>query len=120
MIRAQFFFAALNDAVNDSKRSFNSAFSTAELIRIAIIGGAVAVIILVWAFFFRKRPDEIRYPLPQSRKEEAQDEEREEREDGTVRRKRRRRRRPHRPRNATLSETGGLPPHRPEDQPPPY
>ena len=35
------------------------------------------------------------------------------------RRKRRRRRREHRPRNPTLAETGGLPPVRPEDQPPP-
>ena len=35
------------------------------------------------------------------------------------RRRKRRRRREHRPRNPTLAETGGLPPVRPEDQPPP-
>jgi len=34
-------------------------------------------------------------------------------------RRHRRHRRNHRPRNPTLSETGGLPPPRPEDQPPP-
>jgi hypothetical protein len=38
---------------------------------------------------------------------------------GRRRRKRYRRRREHRPRNPTLAETGGLPPIRSEDQPPP-
>lgn len=35
------------------------------------------------------------------------------------RRHHRRRRREHRPRNPTLADTGGLPPKRPNDQPPP-
>jgi len=40
--------------------------------------------------------------------------------DGRHRRRKRRRRRDHRQRNSTLSETGGLPPLRPEDQLPKY
>ena len=40
--------------------------------------------------------------------------------DGRHRRRKRRRRRDHRPRNPPLSETGGLPPPRPDDQLPKY
>jgi hypothetical protein len=36
------------------------------------------------------------------------------------RRRKRRRRRDHRPRNPSLDETGGLPPHRPDDQLPKF
>ncbi len=41
-------------------------------------------------------------------------------EDGRHRRRKRRRRRDHRQRNPSLSETGGLPPPRPDDQLPKY
>lgn len=41
-------------------------------------------------------------------------------EDGRHRRRKRRRRRDHRKRNPPLSETGGLPPPRPDDQLPKY
>lgn len=40
--------------------------------------------------------------------------------DGRHRRRKRRRRRDHRPRNPPLSQTGGLPPPRPDDQLPKY
>src|SRR5687767_5604514 len=40
--------------------------------------------------------------------------------DGESPKRKRRRRRAHRPRNPSLQQTGGLPPPRPEDQPPKY
>jgi hypothetical protein len=109
--------AALGDAVKESKRSFERAFSANEMLLIALVGGGVGLVIIIWAIFFRKRADEERHPVPESRRPDPDDEEN---ADGRVRRRRRRRKRPHRPRNATLSETGGLPPQRPEDEPPPY
>jgi hypothetical protein len=110
--------AALGDAVKESKRSFERAFSANEMLLIALLGGGIGLVILIWAIFFRKRADEVKHPVPERRRPES--DENEDDDDGRVRRRRRRRRRPHRPRNATLSETGGLPPPRPEDEPPPY
>jgi hypothetical protein len=77
--------------------------------------GLVTVLILAWAIFIRKRPDESsrRYRYRSSRASS---------EAGTnsaansdlPKERRKRRRRKHRPRNPTLAETGGLPPIRTE------
>ena len=79
--------------------------------------GIVTLLILIWAIFIRKRPDESskRYTYP-SRGAAANAQ----RERHSVRNGRRRRRR-RRSRNPTLAETGGLPPLRADgyfDDPP--
>ena len=82
---------------------------------------AIAVLLIMWAAFFRKREDPHDHPAPPHRPDREVDEENDEHEPGErVKRRRRRRRRAHRPRNATLNETGGLPPTRSDDQAPPY
>jgi hypothetical protein len=72
--------------------------------------GLVTLLILAWAIFIRKRPDESsrRYRYP-SRESMDNDDVRESAAEGS---KRRRRRRKRRSRNPTLAETGGLPPIR--------
>lgn len=70
--------------------------------------GIVTLLLLVWAIFIRKRPDEssrrYSYPSTDSNKDNG----------GELSAKisRRRRRRKRRARNPTLAETGGLPPIR--------
>lgn len=74
----------------------------------------VMTALIVWAVFFRKpKADGTRARIHKSRPQE------EETEDGMIRKRKRhkRRRRDHRTRNPTLSETGGLPPPRPEGPP---
>jgi hypothetical protein len=71
--------------------------------------GLVTFLVLVWAIFIRKRPDEssrrYSYPARDSDKDTVND-------TGSKADKRRRRRRKRRARNPTLAETGGLPPIR--------
>lgn len=69
--------------------------------------GVVTFLIVVWAIFIRKRPDEgsRRYSYPSRELSESGSQ-----QSG----RRRRRRRNRRPRNPTLAETGGLPPIRSE------
>jgi len=73
--------------------------------------GIVTVLILFWAMFIRKRPDESsrRYSYPSTDPNSNQGTE----TGGNGGRSRRRRKR-RRPRNPTLAETGGLPPIRTE------
>jgi hypothetical protein len=83
-----------------------------------IILGAVlglVILIVIWAVFIRKREDRryntLKVPNSRNRDEGA--------DQGRHRRRRRHHRRDHRSRNPTLAETGGLPPIRPEQSPPP-
>ena len=99
--------------------------STLSSILMIVAGGLIfAVILFSIVYFFRsrrkpshrpRRPAESRPPAPRV---EADDES----EDHIrgVRKKRRERIREHRPRNPTLQETGGLPPVRPDDEPPKF
>lgn len=72
--------------------------------------GVVTLLILFWALFIRKRPDEssrrYRYPSREPKANQGSE------SGGESGRRRRRKRR--RPRNPTLAETGGLPPVRTE------
>jgi hypothetical protein len=88
----------------------------------------VIFLILIWAIFLRKpsRRDQPRHGHRQHRRnrapERAQERPAGATDDATApskRRRWRRRRREHRPRNPTLSETGGLPPFRSEGPPSP-
>jgi hypothetical protein len=79
--------------------------------------GVVAAIVILWAVFIRKKPDESsrRYRYPSSRdaaKEGEKNGNGTAAEPNTRSERRKRRRRKHRPRNPTLSQTGGLPPVR--------
>ena len=64
--------------------------------------GSVALALLAWALFWRRRP---RGPRARVLQDESP---------RSGRRRRRHRRRDHRPSNPTLAETGGLPPVKPE------
>ncbi|MBI5386638.1 MAG: hypothetical protein HZA90_18360 [Verrucomicrobia bacterium] len=92
-----------------------------EITLILIIGGGVALLLFIWAFFLRKR----QHPDPHARiikggflDEAGADSQREQKGRHHRRRRHRRQRSRNLPRNPTLHETGGLPPLRPEDQPP--
>ena len=83
--------------------------------------GAVILLIVLYINFFHKMKGERtrRHRHSGSGTGASADGEAASGEGGTrVRRRKRKRRREHRPRNPTLAETGGLPPMRPEDQPP--
>jgi hypothetical protein len=81
---------------------------------------AHAALLFFWAFFLRKRPKTARGSFVVTRADKHSDE-----AYGSSGRRRRRKRRADHPsnwgRNPTLSETGGLPPPRPEEpeSPPP-
>ncbi len=112
------FAQANNDVVNRLEEiSSDHRFSTTDLLMVASAAGVVAIALLIWAVFFRKRRDNHDHPdFPRPDKSGQMP--------GHGRspghkHKRRRRRRQHRPRNPTLKQAGGLPDMRPEDQPPP-
>ena len=100
-------------------------FSTHEVLLSISIGVGIGVILFVATYlYFRKkhRDEERRRNRGSSTREVASkpqnvialD------EPDHQRRRKRRRRRPHRERNPTLDKTGGLPPPRPEDEPPKF
>jgi hypothetical protein len=114
-------FAAGVDALTE-RVNRGTGLSTRDLL-LAVLAGSLLALGLFIATYVRLRR--------KRQKEEARDFARltssskssgsgeSESDDGTRRRKRRRRR-AHRPRNPSLQQTGGLPPLRPEDQPPKY
>jgi hypothetical protein len=84
---------------------------------VLIAAGVVCAVLLLWAFFVRKRPKELhgsRVIAEPNRKSERI---------GSSGRRRHRKRRPAHPdnlgRNPTLAETGGLPPLRSDEPPSP-
>jgi len=103
-----------NEAFNNAgSGSSPKIFGTDVTIVLGVLLG-LAAILFFWAFFIRKRPEQARGSLVISRGEGRSRED----HDPTVRRKRRKRRAEHPSnwgRNPTLSETGGLPPERPDD-----
>ena len=85
-------------------------------------GLLLLVLLLVWAKYLRKRPrrhDNPRVTYRAAGEEEQEGEEAEAHSHHHHHRRRHRRRRDHRVRNPTLAETGGLPPPRASDAPPP-
>jgi len=82
---------------------------------------ALTLALFIWAYFLRRkrRRHHARSSRSSSGSQSHTDKVVTVFQGGRRRRKRYRRRREHRPRNPTLAETGGLPPIRSEDQPPP-
>ncbi len=96
-----------------------SGLSTRDLFLALLASSLMALLLFIWVYLrFRKKRQQAeardfgRLTSTSTSTSDSDDEE-------SPRRKRRRRR-AHRPRNPSLQQTGGLPPPRPEDQPPKY
>ena len=103
----------VDELKNVAKDSSPQIFGTDIKIVLAVLLG-LAAILFFWAFFIRKRPEEARGSMVIQRSEK-----RSRMESGSSGSRKRRKRRADHPsnwgRNPTLSETGGLPPERPDD-----
>lgn len=99
---------ALKNAHNGSNQNF---FGTDITILLAVLLG-VAALLFFWAFFLRKKPTHARGALVVNRGEKGG---RESHSSSGGKRRRRRSSSEGWGRNPTLSETGGLPPPRPEE-----
>jgi hypothetical protein len=104
---------------NAARMSRPQLFGT-DITVVLAIALALAAILFFWAFFIRKRPKSVRGSIVVTR----HDKHSKEAYGSSGRRKHRKRRADHPSnwgRNPTLSETGGLPPPKPEDPeiPPP-
>lgn len=104
------------DLLKDGAKPGNPDIYGADITVVLAIALGLAAILFFWVFFIRAKPTHARGSLVVSRKRKRGDKEPAE-VDTTVRR--RKRRRGDHPdnwsRNPTLSETGGLPPPRPEE-----
>ena len=113
------------------KRATQGHFDTRDLLIGLTIALAVGAGIVLWIYFRSrmKSDDQDRERLSQMTRGHSGGKKKDEGEkkstttvtkDGLHRRRKRRRRRDHRQRNPSLSETGGLPPPRSDDQLPKY
>ena len=100
-------------------------FSSQDVLMALTIAMAVGFIIVLWVYLhYRKKRDrqdkerlgrKIISSAPRAESDSTDS------NSGDRRRiRKRRRRRDHRPRNPSLQQTGGLPPHRSDDEPPKY
>ena len=114
---------SFNREVEQSRQG--GQFSTHEVLLAISIGVGIGAVLFIatYLYFRKKHRDEERSlnrgsstPKSSPRSESADDEE----DSEPRRRRKRRRRRDHRERNPTLDKTGGLPPLRPEDEPPKF
>ncbi len=127
-----FLAAAFEEQV---KRATQGHFDTRDLLIGLTIALAVGAGIILWIYFRSrmKSNHQDRERLSQMTRGHSDGQSRDKKrdegekkstttitEDGLHRRRKRRRRRDHRLRNPSLSETGGLPPPRPDDQLPKY
>lgn len=118
---AKFLAAGFEEQVNVVQ---GRAVSTRELLTALTVVLTVGLAIVLWVFLRARRKsnqqdkERIRQMMRSHSGEKGSSIE--ELPDGRQRRRKRRRRRDHRPRNPPLSETGGLPPPRPDDQLPKY
>ena len=113
LLLAQIDIKELDELKSAARSSSPKLFGT-DVTVILIVVLALAAILFFWAFFLRKRPKHTRGSLVVERAEKhSQD------AYGSSGRRKRRKRRADHPanwgRNPTLSETGGLPPARPEE-----
>ena len=98
-----------------------SGLSSRDLLLGILASSLLALMLFIWAYLrFQKKRQKAEARdfgrlTSQSTSRSSSDD-----DDESPKRKRRRRRRAHRPRNPSLQQTGGLPPPRPEDQPPKY
>ena len=123
-----FLAAAFDEQV---KRATQGHLDTRDLLIGLTIALAVGTGLVLWIYFRSrmKSNDQDRERLSQMTRGQSSGKRKDEGEkkgattvtkDGLHRRRKRRRRRDHRQRNPSLSETGGLPPPRPDDQLPKY
>ena len=106
-------FAAVSNLDEELlKKSLEAGPKTPVREALIVVGVLIilALVLFLWAKFVRK--SHRRHVSGMLYKKESRT------GSGFGPRRRRRRHRGHRPRNPTLAETGGLPPPRPEDQPP--
>lgn len=109
--------------LEENERTIRTALETSkpsisrETILVLVAIGVLSAILLIWALFIRKRPKDVhgsKVIVESDRKSQRY---------GSSGRRRHRKRRPNHPdnwgRNPTLAETGGLPPLRSDDPPPP-
>jgi hypothetical protein len=108
MNRISFFLAQIDvkDPLADLQKT---SVSRNELTLLFTALGVVTLLVVIWAIFIRKRPDDssrrYRYPSRDSNKDDSN-------QSGGKSSGRNRRRRKRRSLNPTLAETGGLPPIR--------
>jgi hypothetical protein len=108
---------SLPEAVKDVTQG--SGFKTNHILIVMGAGFAVAAILFLLIYFLKRGAKE-EAERPRAPTQAPRPEKREGATEHRHRRRKRRRRRDHRPRNPSLQQTGGLPPPRPEDQPPAY
>ncbi len=95
------------------------SLSTPELLLALLAGSLLALALFIWVYLrFRKKRQKAE--ASDFRRMTSPSKEKSDEGDGSQRRRKRHRRRAHRPRNPSLQQTGGLPPPRPEDEPPKY
>ena len=113
LLLAQIDSKEIDEIKNMAKTSRPQIFGTDITLILGILL-VLAAILFFWAFFIRKRPQNARGSLVVARAEKHSGE-----AYGSSGRRKRRKRRADHPsnwgRNPTLSETGGLPPPRPEE-----
>lgn len=97
-------------SLDEVARGTRSQMGAALPVLVIVLG--ILFVALIWAVFFRR-------PRTGRQRGTILEETDGEPASGGGRRRRRRRRRDHRPRNPTLAETGGLPPARVGEPPPP-
>ena len=111
MNRFSLFLAQIDVSDSLAAELHKTTVSRNELTLLFTAVGVVTLLVLIWAIFIRKRPDEssrrYRYPSRDSDKDDTS-------ESGNKSSRRSRRRRKRRSLNPTLAETGGLPPIRAE------
>ena len=128
-VRGEFFVAAAFE--EQVKRATQGHLDTRDLLIGLTIALAIAAGIVLWVYFRSrmKSNDQDRKRLSQMTRGQSVGPRKDKVEkpnattvtkDGLHRRRQRRRRRAHRQRNPSLSETGGVPPPRPDDQLPKY
>jgi hypothetical protein len=107
--------AAFQEAINEMMGgNAQQRFSTRDILIAVTASLLVGTFLFLWiSLHYRRRAERdgsrrVLMDTPAPKKEHGD------------RRRRRRRRRPHRPRNPSLHQTGGLPPPRPEEQPPKF
>ena len=116
MLNLQFLLAADTpdfDLLRQGQKSANPQIFGTDITVVLAVALGLTAILFFWVFFIRSKPTHARGSLVVSRTDKKS------KESGTSTKSRRRRRRGDHPdswsRNPTLSETGGLPPPRPED-----
>lgn len=123
MINLTAFFAQveIDDYLKQRATEVGFTRSTHEMALLFGVFGVLAMALFLLAYLKRRKRRQglSRSPHPPSFSQSEARKNAASAQRGRRRRKWHRRRREHRPRNPTLAETGGLPPIRSEDKPPP-